>query len=54
MWTLELARKLVTGSQFDVQFNDLTKGYFFGVAAFDNAQVRHAFQGGVNELRFAQ
>jgi hypothetical protein len=54
MWTLEIARKLVTGSQYDVQFNDLAKGYFFGVAAFDNAQVRHAFQAGVNELRFAQ
>ena len=54
VWTLEIARKLVTGSQFDVQFNDLSKGYFFGVASFDNAQVRHAFQGGVNELRFAQ
>jgi hypothetical protein len=54
VWTLEIARKLVTGSQFDVQFNDLSKGYFFGVAAFDNAQVRHAFQGGVNELRFAR
>lgn len=53
MWTLELARRLVTGSQFDVQFNDLSKGYFFGVATFDNAQVRHAFQAGVNELRFA-
>jgi hypothetical protein len=54
MWTLEIARRLVTGSQFDVEFNDLSKGYFFGVAAFDNAQVRHAFQAGVNELRFVQ
>ena len=41
-WTYEVARKLVTGSQFDVQFNDLGKTYHFGFAAFDNAQVRHA------------
>ncbi|MBI3949534.1 MAG: ethylbenzene dehydrogenase [Acidobacteria bacterium] len=54
VWTLEIARTLVTGSQYDVQFSDLTKGYFFGMSAFDNAQVRHAFQTGVNELRFAQ
>ena len=54
VWTLEIARKLVTGSRFDVQFDDLSKGYFFGVAVFDNAQVRHAFQTGVNELRFAR
>jgi hypothetical protein len=42
MWTHEVSRKLVTGSQFDVQFNDLSKTYHFGFAAFDNAQVRHA------------
>lgn len=53
-WTLEWGRKLNTGSRFDVQFTDLNKSYFFGVAAFDNAQVRHAFQTGVNELRFAK
>jgi hypothetical protein len=43
VWTVELARKLVTGSQYDLQFDDLSKSYLFGVAAFDNAQVRHAF-----------
>jgi len=53
-WTLELTRKLFTGSPFDVQFTDLNKSYFFGVAVFDNAQVRHAFQTGVSELRFAK
>lgn len=37
-----VSRKLVTGSKFDVQFNDLGKKYPFGFAAFDNAQVRHA------------
>lgn len=41
-WTAEFSRKLVTGSKFDVQFSDLKKSYGFGVALFDNAQVRHA------------
>ncbi len=41
-WTVEIARKLETGSDKDVQFSDLTKAYPFGVAFFDNAQVRHA------------
>lgn len=50
--TVEIARKLVTGSEFDVQFNDLKKEYFFGVALFDNAQVRHAFSTGVFRLKF--
>lgn len=43
VWTVEMARKLVTGSKYDVQFDDPGKGYPFGVAAFDNAQVRHAY-----------
>lgn len=42
-WTIEIARKLVTGSKFDVNFSDLSKTYGFGIAFFDNAQVRHAF-----------
>ncbi|CCQ73591.1 ethylbenzene dehydrogenase-related protein [Magnetospira sp. QH-2] len=44
VWTVEVARKMVTGSKHDVQFDDLSKTYGFGVAAFDNAQVRHAFE----------
>jgi hypothetical protein len=44
MWTLELGRKLVTGSELDVQFDDLTATYYFGVATFDNVQVRHAYE----------
>jgi len=32
----------VTGSNFDVQFSDMSKRYAVGFAAFDNAQVRHA------------
>lgn len=41
-WTIEMARKLVTGSKTDVNFADLAKTYGFGMAFFDNAQVRHA------------
>jgi len=43
VWTLEFGRQLVTDSEFDVQFNDLAGTYWFGVAVFDNAQVRHAY-----------
>jgi hypothetical protein len=50
--TIEFSRKLVTGSQFDVQFNDLKKQYAFGVAVFDNAAVRHAYNPGVLKLAF--
>jgi ethylbenzene dehydrogenase len=45
-------RKLSTGSEFDVQFTDLRKEYAFGVAVFDNAQVRHAYSPGVLKLKF--
>jgi hypothetical protein len=43
VWTMEMRRKLVTGSETDVQFEDLTAAYPFALAVFDNAQVRHAF-----------
>jgi hypothetical protein len=45
-------RKLVTGSEYDVQFSDLKKEHAFGMAVFDNAQVRHAFTPGVLKLLF--
>jgi hypothetical protein len=51
-WTLEFSRKLTTGSEYDVQFDDLKKEYAFGVAVFNNAQVRHAFSPGVLKLAF--
>jgi hypothetical protein len=54
MWTLEFGRKLETGSEHDVQFNDLSATYYFGVAVFDNAQVRHAFQRGGIAFNFAK
>jgi len=53
-WTLELGRPLVTGSAFDVQFDDLAKSYPFAISVFDNAQVRHAFQQRVESLTFQQ
>jgi hypothetical protein len=52
VWTLVMSRKLVTGSEYDVQFTDLKKEYAFGVAVFDNAQVRHAYSTGVLKLVF--
>ncbi|MBI2866140.1 MAG: hypothetical protein HYX99_02100, partial [Chloroflexi bacterium] len=54
VWTLEWARKLTTGSQFDVQFSDLAKTYYFGLAVFDNAQVNHAWSSNVYKLIFAK
>jgi hypothetical protein len=51
-WTIEFGRLLDTGSEFDVQFTDLTASYYFGVAVFENAQVRHAFQTGASFLVF--
>jgi hypothetical protein len=51
-WTLEFSRKLKTGSQYDVQFDDLAATYYFGTAIFDNAQVRHAFQRGSTPFVF--
>ncbi len=53
-WTLALSRKLVTGSKTDVQFDKLDATYYFGIAAFDNAQVRHAFSAGALKLTFAK
>jgi hypothetical protein len=52
-WTIEFSRALTTGSETDVQFEDLTGTYYFGLAVFDNAQVRHAFQNGVTPFVFA-
>jgi ethylbenzene dehydrogenase len=53
-WTAVMARKLQTGSKYDVQFDDLGGTYAFGVAAFDNAQVRHAIHMGSLKLKFAK
>ncbi|MEB2287399.1 MAG: hypothetical protein OZ934_04740, partial [Anaerolineae bacterium] len=52
-WTIELKRKLVTGSDYDVQFDDLTRDYPFAITLTANPRV----QGGVGNswtLRFEQ
>jgi len=53
-YTFVIARKLVTKSKYDVQFANLKAEYPFGFAAFDNAQVRHAFNMGVLKLKFGK
>ncbi len=50
-WTLEIGRKMATGSKFDVQFD--TKGtYHFGIAIFNNAQIEHSYSAGAYQLVF--
>jgi len=49
-----MSRKLVTGSKYDVQFDNLGTRYPFGFAAFDNAQVRHATADDASFLVFAK
>jgi hypothetical protein len=53
-YTYEVARKLTTGSQFDVQFGDPNRAYYFGFSAFDNAQVRHAMSAEPLKMVFAK
>ena len=52
-WTVEIKRKLVTGSETDVQFDTMSKTYPFGVAIFDDAGIAHATSS-VRYLKFAQ
>ncbi len=53
-WISEVGRKLVTGTKTDVQFDNLDGTYYFGLAAFDNAQVRHAIHYDTLTLKFAK
>jgi Ethylbenzene dehydrogenase len=52
VWTVEIARKRVTGSKNDIQFNNLKKTYAFGVSAHDNVDYQHARDVGVEHLKF--
>jgi Ethylbenzene dehydrogenase len=52
--TSEVSRKLTTGSKLDIQFDNLNDTYYFGFAAFDNAQVRHAVHWDALKLVFAK
>lgn len=51
-WAVEIRRRLVTGDVNDVQFDDLTRRYSFGVAIFDNAQIEHRYTPRVAKLAF--
>ncbi|MCH8245415.1 MAG: hypothetical protein IH951_03305 [Bacteroidetes bacterium] len=51
-WTVEIKRALTTGSNVDVQFDDLSKDHPFGVAVFDNAAIAHATSSESVFLRF--
>jgi hypothetical protein len=52
VWTIEFSRALTTDSETDVQFSDLAATYYFGLAVFENAQVRHAFETGSTPFVF--
>lgn len=55
-WTLIFKRSLITNhpksNKQDVQFKDLSKPYYFGVAAFDNTQINHLYHEGSIKLLF--
>ncbi len=53
-YTVAMSRKLVTGSKTDVQFDKLDGTYTFGLALFDNASVRHAYNNGALTLQFSK
>lgn len=55
-WTLVFKRALTTNHPKsvtqDVQFSDLKKPYYFGVAVFDNTQINHVYHDGSIKLLF--
>lgn len=55
-WTLVFKRALITTGKNtkkqDVEFTDLSKGYYFGVAVFDNTQINHVYHDGSIRLLF--
>jgi hypothetical protein len=56
VWTVEIRRKLVTSGDKadvqDVQFDDLSKLYHFGVSVFDNSQINHLYHDDTLILKF--
>ncbi len=46
-WRLEIKRKLDTGTDDDIQFDDLTDEYWFSIGVFDAAAIAHALPGGM-------
>ena len=57
-WSLEFKRKRVTSGENadieDIQFSDLSKSYYFGIAVFDNSQINHLYSESVLRLNFEQ
>ncbi|WP_353572098.1 ethylbenzene dehydrogenase-related protein, partial [Candidatus Albibeggiatoa sp. nov. BB20] len=57
-WTLEIKRKLVTHEPEsivqDIQFNNLSQSYYFGVTMFDNSQINHLYHKKSIILKFKQ
>jgi len=55
VWTAEYERDLVTGNADDVQFDDLTKPYYFGTAIMNNAGGdNHDLRARLAELHFEE
>jgi len=56
VWTVEIRRKLVTSGDKakiqDVQFDDLSKTYSFGISVFDNSQINHLYHDDALMLKF--
>jgi hypothetical protein len=54
-WTLEFSRKLNTGESDDIQFNDLDKSYYFGIAIHDHSEGgNHEGDPNVYKLSFSE
>lgn len=53
-WTYVVSRRLTTASPYDIQFKDLDVPYYFGFAAFDNAEVQHTLHKGTVVLKFVK
>lgn len=53
-WTVELKRNLVTGDDYDVQFDELTKDYYFGVSLFNHGDILAGMNNAPWTLRFEQ
>jgi hypothetical protein len=54
-WHLEVKRALITNDkEYDLQFDDLDKTYYFGVATFDNSQINHLYHKKSIKLTFGK
>jgi hypothetical protein len=52
VWTLEFKRKLMTGNDGDVAFDNLLNSYHFGLAIFDNQAGGESYRSELITLRF--